>query len=288
MDSKTTFSPTTNSTNPTTNSTNPTNPTKFRNYSDANEKIRSVYRHNHENQTVDFVNTMIDRYCTKFDICKMTIWQAINRLDSIIDDSDPDTSQSQIIHAFQTAENLRSKFPNDDWLHLVGLIHDLGKVLLLPEFGSNTQWSVVGDTYPVGCKFSNNIIFHNMFENNPDNSNPLYNTKLGIYTKSCGLDNVKFSFGHDEYMYNVLIHNKSKIPSIGHKIIRYHSFYPWHKDGAYKYLESESDAEIKKWCVVLSNSDLYTKSTKPIDIESLKPYYQKLVDKYFDQVELEW
>ena len=37
------------------------------------------------------------------------------------------------------------------WFVLVGLIHDLGKVLCL--FGE-PQWAVVGDTFPVGCAFS--------------------------------------------------------------------------------------------------------------------------------------
>jgi hypothetical protein len=38
--------------------------------------------------------------------------------------------------------------------HLTGLIHDLGKILAHPEFGSEPQWAVVGDTFPVGCAFS--------------------------------------------------------------------------------------------------------------------------------------
>jgi inositol oxygenase len=49
-----------------------------------------------------------------------------------------------------TAEDLRERFPEEDWLHLCGLLHDMGKVLSLPSFGSLPQWAVVGDTYPVG------------------------------------------------------------------------------------------------------------------------------------------
>ena len=43
----------------------------------------------------------------------------------------------------------RADHPDDDWFHLVGLIHDLGKVM---AFFGEPQWAVVGDTFPVGCK----------------------------------------------------------------------------------------------------------------------------------------
>jgi inositol oxygenase len=41
------------------------------------------------------------------------------------------------------------------------------------------------------------------FKENPDNNNPAYNTKNGIYSEGCGLENVKISWGHDDYMYLV-------------------------------------------------------------------------------------
>ena len=33
---------------------------------------------------------------------------------------------------------------------VVGFINDLGKILLTKEFGNLQQWSVVGDTFPLG------------------------------------------------------------------------------------------------------------------------------------------
>lgn len=261
----------------------------FRNYTTTKENVSNVYKLNHENQTMEFVRKRLDEYCKKFDKCQMTIWDAIHKLDNIIDESDPDLDSSQIIHAFQTAEGLRKRFPEYDWLHLIGLIHDLGKVLLLPEFGRLAQWEVVGDTFPVGCKFSKKIVYHKFFENNPDNKNVLYNNKLGIYHKNCGLENVFFSFGHDEYLYQVLVHNKCTIPDIGLNIIRYHSFYPWHKNNAYTYLENDNDKETKEWCRVFSECDLYTKDdNEKISINNLIPYYQSLIDKYFPNQLINW
>lgn len=56
------------------------------------------------------------------------IRSALERLNSLVDESDPDVDVPNIVHAFQTAERIRCEHPEDDWFHLVGLIHDLGKV----------------------------------------------------------------------------------------------------------------------------------------------------------------
>jgi len=53
-----------------------------------------------------------------------------------------------------------------DWLHLTGLVHDLGKVMAL---WGEPQFSTVGDTFVVGAKFAPSIVYReNTFENNPD------------------------------------------------------------------------------------------------------------------------
>ena len=75
------------------------------------------------------------------------------------------------VHLFQTAERIREVHPDKDWFHLVGLIHDLGKVLAL--YGE-PQWSTVGDTFPVGCAFSNKCVFPEFFKENTDYNNPKY------------------------------------------------------------------------------------------------------------------
>lgn len=40
-----------------------------------------------------------------------------------------------------------------------GFIHDLGKILAHPKFGGMPQWCVVGDTFPVGCAFSDRCVY---------------------------------------------------------------------------------------------------------------------------------
>ena len=46
-----------------------------------------------------------------------------------------------------------------DWLILVGLIHDLGKILVLNEFGGFDEWFSVGDIYPLKGVLLVNQIF---------------------------------------------------------------------------------------------------------------------------------
>lgn len=59
----------------------------------------------------------------------MTIREALEKLNDLVDESDPDIDLPNIVHAFQTAERARLEFPEHDWLHLTGLIHDLGKIM---------------------------------------------------------------------------------------------------------------------------------------------------------------
>lgn len=87
--------------------------------------------------------------------------------------------------------------------------------------GNEPQWCVVGDTFPVGCAFSDKIVYPEFLKENPDYHNSKFNTKYGVYTPNCGLDNVHFSWGHDEYMYQVCVHNGCKIPPYGLAIIRF-------------------------------------------------------------------
>jgi inositol oxygenase len=132
---------------------------------------------------------------------RMSIWQAMEMLNTLVDESDPDTSVGQIEHLLQTAEAMR-RDGKPDWMQVTGLIHDLGKLLCF--FGADGQWDVVGDTFVVGCKFSDKIIYPETFKENPDINDPKLQTENGIYEAGCGLDNVLLSWGHDEYLYHVV------------------------------------------------------------------------------------
>lgn len=249
---------------------------QFRQYELAADRVKLFYKEQHEKQTVAYNIQARINFKTKIRD-RMTVWDALVKLNNLLDESDPDTELSQIDHALQTAEAIR-RDNKPRWFQLVGLIHDLGKLLYF--YDSQGQWDVVGDTFPVGCKFSKKIIFHEYFDENPDMKNPLYKTKYGIYSPHCGLDNVMLSWGHDEYMYH-LAKEQTTLPQEALAMIRYHSFYPWHSEGAYKYLMNEKDEEMLKCVQEFNPYDLYSKSDVRCDIEELKPYYLELIDEFF-------
>ena len=202
------------------------------------------------------------------------------RSNTLVDESDPDTELSQLEHLLQTSEAVR-RDGHPRWFVLTGLIHDLGKILCL--FGE-PQWAVVGDTFPVGCAFSPKIVFPAFFEENSDRRVPEFSTPTGIYEAGCGLDRVHLSWGHDEYLYHVV---KDHLPDEALYMLRYHSFYPWHREGEYCHLLNERDREMLKWVQAFNPYDLYTKShTKP-DVARLRPFYDELIKEYFP-AKLRW
>ncbi|CCG21948.1 inositol oxygenase [Candida orthopsilosis Co 90-125] len=248
----------------------------FRQYELACDRVKSFYEEQHAKQTVAYNIQARINFKTKTRDT-MSVWQALEKLNKLLDESDPDTELSQISHALQTAEAIR-RDGKPRWFQLVGLIHDLGKLLYF--YDSRGQWDVVGDTFPVGCKFSKRIIFPDSFKANPDFLNPLYNTKYGIYSKHCGLDKVMLSWGHDEYMFHIA-KKYSKLPKEGLAMIRYHSFYPWHQEMAYTYLMNDHDKEMLKAVKAFNQYDLYSKIDREYDVDELKPYYLELIDEFF-------
>jgi inositol oxygenase len=246
---------------------------EFRNYEDpARDTVKEFYRLNHTYQTYDFVQQKRNDFL-QFNKKEMTVWDAFDFLNQLVDDSDPDTDLSQLQHLLQTSEAIR-RDGHPDWMVLTGLMHDMGKVLCL--FGE-PQWAVVGDTFPVGCGYSDKVVYPEFFKANPDFEHPVYKTTNGVYKQNCGLRNVDMSWGHDEYVYQML---KDYIPEEGLYMLRYHSFYAWHREGAYDHLLDDHDRKMLKWVTLFNPYDLYSKSPEPPDWKKLRPYYEDLAAKY--------
>lgn len=256
-------------------------PATHRDYAAAPPGVRETYRRNHATQTDAFVAGKLAAYFgaqteARRRCVRMTLWDLLDALEGVVDASDPDADdlpQSQ--HAFQTAERLRREHPDKDWLHLVGLIHDCGKVLQL--FGEPPE-HVVGDTFPVGCAFDPAVVYHGLFAANPDHGRF---GALGRYRAGCGFDAVRFSFGHDEYLARVLeAHAACRLPPRAVYVVRYHSFYAWHRDGAYARLAGVTDRALRPLLRAFQRCDLYSKGAPPVDAAALRPYYAGLMRKY--------
>ncbi len=253
---------------------------QFRDYrAEARPSVKEFYRLNHRHQTYDFVRAKKAEYLP-LTRKRMGVWEAMEFLNTLVDDSDPDTDLSQIEHLVQTAEAIR-RDGHPRWFVLTGLIHDLGKILCL--FGE-PQWAVVGDTFPVGCAYSDRVVFPEFFAENPDARVPAYQTPCGVYEEGCGLDSVHLSWGHDEYLYHVV---KDYLPEPALYMIRYHSFYACHREGAYRHLMDDRDRKQFAAVRAFNPYDLYSKGEAKPDVTGLKPYYQELIAEFFP-AELRW
>ncbi len=252
----------------------------FRNYkAEARSSVREFYRLNHTHQTLDFVLRKKEEYLPR-QKASLSVWEAMEELETLVDDSDPDTDLPQIEHNLQTAEAIR-RDGHPRWFILIGFIHDLGKVLCL--FGE-PQWAVGGDTFPLGCAFSEKIVFSEFFAANPDARVSDYRTRLGIYPEHGGLDRVRMSWGHDEYLYHVM---KDHLPEEALAMIRYHSFYAAHREGEYDYLMNDRDREMFAWVRKFNPYDLYSKSHERPNLLELKPFYKDLVEEFLP-AKLRW
>mmetsp|Transcript_90 Transcript_90/g.137 ORF Transcript_90/g.137 Transcript_90/m.137 type:complete len:299 (-) Transcript_90:124-1020(-) len=275
---------------------------KFRVYSadeDTPARVIEHYRDMRTNHTVEFYKRMEQKYSFENGgRRKMTIEQAFAELEDYIDASDPDLDLPNMLHLMQTAEGIR-KAGHPDWLQLTGLVHDMGKIMFL--WGTNEdgqdgysptgkQWALGGDTFVVGCQIPDDaVVFPEFNRLNPDMQDSRYNTKYGIYQPQCGIDNLMFAWGHDEYMYRMLVANNCTLPREALDMIRYHSAYPWHDKGAYKHLMAEEDEERIQWVKLFNKFDLYTKDgDNDLKLEEVWPYYKGLCEKYGLGGELMW
>ena len=252
----------------------------YRDYrAEARESVKEFYRLNHRYQTFDFVKAKRAEYLG-LNHRQMSVWDAMEYLNTLVDNSDPDTDLTQIEHLLQTAEAIRAD-GHPRWFILTGLIHDLGKILCL---WGEPQWAVVGDTFPVGCRYSEKIVFPEFFADNPDSQNPKYQTENGVYEAGGGLNKINLSWGHDEYLYHV---TKNYLPDEALYMIRYHSFYPAHSEGAYNHLMNDDDRRLFAAVRAFNPYDLYSKTPVRPDVEKLRPYYEQLIAEYFPAT-LKW
>ncbi|KAG6865496.1 hypothetical protein C0991_002095 [Blastosporella zonata] len=217
---------------------------RFRDYDAACDRVKNFYKEQHEKQTVEF-NIQARVNFKKTTRARMGIWEAMEMLNTLIDESDPDVGIFTV------------KVPS--------AFLDIGSLLV------------------VGCKFSDKIIYPETFVVNPDYDDAIYSTKYGIYQPHCGLDNVMLSWGHDEYLYHVL-KDQSTLPDEALAMIRYHSFYPWHREGAYSHLTNDEDERLLAAVRAFNPYDLYSKSDVPCEAKELRPYYEKLIAKFFPPI----
>ena len=166
-----------------------------------------------------------------------------------------------------------------DWIPLVGYLHDLGKIMLLPEFHNLEQHFSVGDIYPLGIPFEKSNIY---FEKKYHEQNIEFNKYIDNYKNIKGFENLEMTISHDYYLYKVL--KETNIPKEGLYMIRFHSFYSFHtpknnKRGYTKYA-NKIDWINLPLLKILQKADLYSKSSDVPNFEDYKEEIYNLINKY--------
>jgi inositol oxygenase len=64
-------------------------------------------------------------------------------------------------------------------------------------------------------------------------------------------------------------------------MIRYHSFYAAHREGAYTQLMNADDHRRMTWVKAFNPYDLYSKGEERPDVDALRPYYEDLIAEFF-------
>ena len=211
---------------------------------------------------------------------EMGIWEAMEYLNTLVDDSDPDTDLSQIEHKLQTAEAIRARRASA----LVYPDRPDPRPGQDPVPYGEPQWAVVGDTFPVGCAYSDKIVFPEFFGETRIQPGSRIPDALRRLRRDCGLDNVDLSWGHDEYLYHVV---KDYLPDPALYMIRYHSFYPGHREGAYDYLMNDHDREMFEWVRSSIPTICTRRETSGQMRRSCGPTMRDLIEEYFP-AKLDW
>jgi inositol oxygenase len=80
---------------------------------------------------------------------------------------------------------------------------------------------------------------------------------------------------------------KDYLPEEALYMLRYHSFYPWHREGEYDHLTNARDRAMLPWVQKFNLYDLYTKNHAKPDVAALRPFYEDLIAEYFP-AKLNW
>lgn len=142
-----------------------------------------IIQEKHKKQSSQLVIDLNNKYKNNFIYNPRNLWEFIEGLKHVVDPTDKQLMYTnQFIHTMQVVEHIK-----DEELLVVGLIHDLGKLLLLtdekPENIVCENWVILGKP-------------------------------------KAGLDNCICNWNHDEFAY---MRFKDKLPYHMSWLIRYHS-----------------------------------------------------------------
>ena len=207
------------------------------------DRARIIYEH-HLDQTEDLVSALQKKYERPV-FGRVRVWSLMERLALCVDPSDSTLfCVSQLVHALQVVDGMERDGIQDKHLLVAGLIHDLGKLLLLT--GEAPEHVV--------C----------------------VNTPVGRYGEGVGLANCVFQWNHDQFVYSRF---KDWVPDHIAWLLRYHSvFLP-----ACEHLMDERDRlYMQRYLRVFERYDTGTKSPYHLPKNGIEQY-RTLIEEAFPE-----
>jgi inositol oxygenase len=196
----------------------------------AEDAVELCCRLSRARQTVEFLARQRARHCTLAK-ARLSLWDALMLLEDVppvaaaLAAAAPGAPPVRHLAASVTAAELaRARHPGAPWLAFVALTHALGRLLLLPHFGGEPVWAIVGESFPVGCRFDPSVSYAACFGANPDRRKRAYASPCGIYAPGSGLAECDMCWSGDEYLLEVLARNTTHLPPAGLFCVRYGSF----------------------------------------------------------------
>lgn len=270
---------------------------------------RQHYRRMWSTQCVQYVQGMRTRYLD-FNLKLMTLREALDLAKNIrrhpFRVSNSDSGPNLRTFCFRFADAARAD-GHPDWIQLVALLSELGRVVryIDPAFSEiDYDWTITSKSRIVGCLPSSQTNFAEFCHLNPDLNDERYNSTQGMYADSCGFKDMLFTWTGPEYMYHMLRHNDTFIPSEGLDILRYNSLKDWHNEsctngeekGPYARFTTEEEENVKD--MVLDFDDLRRKvsssKTANDDLTDTQcdqlwnTFYSELACKYGCDLKLKW
>jgi len=211
---------------------------------------RQHYRQTWLRQSVSFVRAMREKYL-KFQCKQIGVWEALQLAKDIPSDpfgmNNDNSVPSLRTKLFRTAEEFR-RVGHPDWVQLVALIHDLGRIINSFETGSGYgvyNWTIMTSSGVVGCAPPTCAVFQEYRNLDPDRHHEMYNSPLGMYEANTGMENLLLNWTGPEYMYYLLKENCVSIPEDGLVMLRLFQLRAWHTHNEYNHLANDADMVMR-------------------------------------------
>ena len=243
--------------------------------------MSDIYKKNYKLQTINHVRFMKNKY-ENFRLKKYDLWKCLemlidlsrkynillfersiknaNNLKKFIDEKNQILSintssifskdewmtlatKNKILYG-TTFKHLYSHITNWDWLPLVGLILNIGKLLSSSEIGGAELAQISCDIFPLGCEISRESTFYNECAKIIKRKS---RSRYGNYKQFCGFDNLNLSYSYTSFLINQLQkYRNNRIPQEGMYLLKFCLLTAWHSPKtpihrAYPYLANKFD-----------------------------------------------